>query len=481
MAYIRKVKTKSGATAVQIAHKVYGQITKLEHIGSAHNPEQLKTLLSLAKKRLQGNQMILFPDQENKLEIKLRKSCSNFLYQTLNRQYQELGLSTLNDLDFANLCIARIVEPTSKLESLAVLADLGIGDLSKDRLYRCLQNAGKKDYRKTISQLCFDHVAGQNLNLVLYDVTTLYFEVQEEDEYRKPGLSKERRLEPQIVIGLLVDQTGFPLSLQSFTGNTAETKTILPILEEFKKNHQLEKVTVVADAGMLSQTNLESLVASGYYFVVGSRLTKIPYDITNLSNQPKLTDNQVIVTQKGDYKIVYQYKEKRAKLDRRNIDLQIAKAEKMVSGDVPIKRNKFVTLKSEAKTLNRGLIDKAYALAGIKGYVTNLNVPPQEIINAYHQLFNVEKSFRMAKSDLKARPIFHRKREAIEAHLTVVFAALAISRRIEKQTGLSIKKFVKTLRPLRSGTIIINGTEYHAEPEIPEFIHKLLQKLASGH
>jgi len=106
---------------------------------------------------------------------------------------------------------------------------------------------------------------------------------------------------------------------------------------------------------------------------------------------------------------------------------------------------------------------------------------PQEIINAYRQLFEVEASFRMAKSDLKARPIFHRKRDAIEAHLTIVFASLAISRRIEKLTGVSIKRIVKIIRPIRSGTIVINGTEYPAEPEVPKDIHNLIQKLGSGH
>jgi transposase len=315
----------------------------------------------------------------------------------------------------------------------------------------------------------------------LYDVTTLYFEVQEEDGYRKPGLSKERRLEPQIVIGLLVDQQGFPLSLQSFEGNTAETKTILPVLEEFKRNHNLQGITVVADAAMLSRTNLATLTQNGYSFIVGSRLTKIPYDIASFQKQGKLTDNQIIVTQKDSQRIIYQYKEKRANLDIKNIGTQIAKAKRMVAGTTPVKRNRFVTLEMKKKILNQALIDKAYALAGIKGYVTNLDLPPQEIINDYRQLFNVEASFRMAKSDLKARPVFHRKRDAIEAHLTVVFASLAISRRIEKATGQSIKRFVKTLRPIRSGTIVINRTEYPAEPEIPKDIHTLLQKLKSGH
>ena len=481
MAFIRKVKTKSGATAVQIAHKSGGYLSKLEHLGSAHNPKELETLISLAKERLRGDQIFLFPHQENKLQIKLRRSSSDFLFQILNRQYQQLGFSQLNDSVFANLCIARIAEPTSKLDSLRVLSDLGINGLSKDKLYRCLRKVIKKDYRKIISQLCFDHVDSQNLNLVLYDVTTLYFEVQKEDTYRRSGLSKERRLEPQIVIGLLVDRSGFPLGIHSFEGNTAETKTIIPVLEEFQKKHHLENVTVVADTAMLSRTNLEALVDNDYHFVVGSRLAKIPYDIAQFQKQKSLVDNQIIDTKKDDYRIIYQYREKRARLDIKNIDTQIAKAKRMVDGISPLKRNRFVSFESTKKFLNQKLIDKAYILAGIKGYVTNLNLPPQEIINVYHQLFEVEASFRMAKSDLKARPIFLHKRDAIEAHLTIIFTSLAISRRIKKLTGVSIKRIVNLLRPIRSGTIIINGTEYQAEPEIPKDIHNLLQKLESGH
>lgn len=466
---------------MQIAHKVGGRLARLEHLGSAHNSKELETLISLAKERLRGNQMVLFPDQENKLQIKLRRSSSNFLFQVLDRQYQKLGFSRLRDPDFTNLCIARIVEPTSKLDSLRVLADLGINGLSKDRLYRCLQKVIEKDYRKTISQFCFDHVASQNLNLILYDVTTLYFEVQKEDSYRKPGLSKERRLEPQIVIGLLVDQSGFPLGLRSFEGNTAETKTILPVLEEFQRKHHLGKITVVADAAMLSRTNLESLTDNGYNFIVGSRLTKIPYDIALFQKQRALIDNQIIVTQKDGHRIIHQYREKRAHLDIKNIELQVAKAKRMVNGAAPVKRNRFISLKSEKKVLNQSLIDKAYALVGIKGYVTNLDLPPQEIIIAYHQLFEVEASFRMAKSDLKARPIFLHKRDAIEAHLTIVFTSLAVSRQIKALTGMSIKQIVNLLRPIRSGTIVINGVEYQAKPEIPKDIHKLLNKLESGH
>jgi hypothetical protein len=481
MAFIRKVKTKSGATAVQIIHKNYGQITHINHIGSAHNQEELNTLVALAKIKLQGSQQSLFPDSASKLTIQLKQSCSSLLWRILRQQYTRLGFDQISDDVFVALCIARLVEPTSKIDSLRVLADLGVNQFDKNQLYRCLQNVIEKDYRNTISDLCFHHSTSLGLSLLLYDVTTLYFEIQEEDDYRKPGMSKERRLEPQIVIGLLVDQSGFPLGLHSFKGNIAETKTILPALQAFCTQHGVSTLTVVADAAMLSAANLSALAKAGYTYIVGSRLHKIPYDIAQYQKTQVMSDQQIIVSQYSEYRIVYQYREKRAILDRKNIQKQIDKAQKIVNGQTAATRAKFLTLKAKTKQLNQTLIEKAYTLAGIKGYITNLKIPDQQVIDYYHQLFRVEASFRMAKSDFKARPIFHRKRDSIEAHLTIVLTALALGREIESQTGISIKQFVKVLRPIRSGVIIIEGQEYPATEIIPDSIQTLLRKLGPGY
>jgi transposase len=161
---------------------------------------------------------------------------------------------------------------------------------------------------------------------VLYDVTTLYFEIQEEDNYRKPGRSKERRLEPQIIIGLLVDRNGFPLGLHSFEGNKAETKTILPVIEDFQAQHGLTKVTVVADAAMLSASNLAALTEAGFTYIVGSRLHKVPYEIAEYQKTGEMTDQQIVVSSQEGYRVIYQYRAKRAALDLRNIEKQIAKA-----------------------------------------------------------------------------------------------------------------------------------------------------------
>ena len=481
MSFIRKVKTQSGAIAVQIVHKNYGQVTRIDHIGSAHSQVELAALTALAKQRLLGAQQSLFPDAVSPLQIQLKQSYSSLLWQVLRRQYEQLGFDQLGDDVFAALCIARIVEPTSKLDSLRVLADLGIHQFDKNQLYRCLQKVIDKDYRSTISQLCFSHAASNGLSLLLYDVTTLYFEVQQEDDYRKSGLSKERRLEPQIVIGLLVDQSGFPLDLHSFEGNTAETKTILPVVKDFCAQHSVDRLTIVADAAMLSANNLAALAKSGFTYIVGSRLHKIPYDIAQYQKNRILGDQQIIVSQYPEYRVIYQYRDKRAALDRRNIQKQIDKAQKIVCGQTATTKAKFVTLKAQTKQLNQSLIDKAYALAGIKGYVTNLDIPSQQVIDYYHQLFQIEASFRMAKSDFKARPIFHHKRDSIEAHLTIVLIAITLGRYIESQTGISIKQFVKTLRPIRSGVVIINGREYPAKEIIPQSVQNLLQKLGSGH
>jgi len=482
MAFIRKVKTASGATAVQIAHKEHGKIVRIEHIGSAHTEADIENLLTLARQRLRGTQLILFPETISPLKISLKQSVSHLLLQALIEQYYLLGFGQLKDDVFAYLCIARIVEPTSKLDSLRVLAELGVTGLSKNRLYRCLGQVIARDYRSTLTKCCFARVAAKGISLILYDVTTLYFERQEEDEYRKAGMSKERRLEPQILIGLLVDPSGFPLGLHSFEGNTAETNTLLPVLEAFKKQHGLQNITVVADASMLSNKNLEALTKAGYTYIVGSRLHKIPYDIAEYQKTREMTDNQIITTQlNGSQRIIYQYREKRAQLDMHNIEKQIAKAEKVISGKITVRKAKFLSIKMKDKQLNQALIDKAKALVGIKGYVTDLAIPDEQVIASYHQLWHIEQSFRMSKSDLKARPIFHQKRDSIEAHLTVVFAALATGKLIEKRTGISIKRFVNTLRSVHSGTVIINGKEYPAEAEIPPNVIPLIRKLRVGH
>lgn len=485
MAYIRTYKRKN-STYVQIVYKDGRRISRIKHLGTAHNQIELDLLVNKAKEVLiHSDQQTLFVTKTETPSIVLENTSSKLLYGLILRTYNILGFSSLNDEIFQNLSIARIIEPTSKLDSIRVLGEVGINNISKDQIHRTLVKVSAKNYRKQISQICVNNREIQASSVLLYDVTTLYFETLKEDEKRIPGLSKERRLEPQIVIGLLVDQSGFPLSLQMFAGNTAETKTIIPVLKEFRQEYDIENLTVVADAAMLNRGNIEELVQNNFKYILGSRQHKMPFAIEEyLETHKNPVDLDIIEnTLEDGSRAIYQYGLKRAKLDLKNLEKQVQKAQRIISGTGRLKKNKFIKLESKKKRLDLQRIAKAKKLAGFKGYITNLDFPAQKIIKYYHDLWHVEASFRMSKSDLKARPIFHRKEESIEAHLTIVMTALAVAKSMEEKSGMAIKKIVKLLKPLRTGTLLNKNSGEHMkiEPKIPQEYSELISNLSRGY
>ncbi|WP_201612662.1 transposase [Gulosibacter hominis] len=177
---------------------------------------------------------------------------------------------------------------------------------------------------------------------------------------------------------------------------------------------------------------------------------------------------------------MYHYSFKRAKRDDRNINKMIEKAEKIAVGTRPMKKDRFVSLKGKQPSVDWALVERARQLTGIKGYVTNIPVSLMSghaVVAAYHDLWTVEQSFRMSKSDLKARPIFHRTRDSIEAHLTIVFAALAVSRVVQARTGVSIKKFLTRLAPLRSAVLRTGEQRHTIHPVIPDEATAILENL----
>lgn len=179
-----------------------------------------------------------------------------------------------------------------------------------------------------------------------------------------------------------------------------------------------------------------------------------------------------------DRVIYYQYRADRARRTLRGIDEQIAKAQKAVDGKAPVKRNRFITLTEESKAIDRDLEAKARALAGWKGYTTNIVAQtPEFVIGAYHHLWRIEKAFRMSKHDLQARPIYHHKRESVDAHLTIVFAAMAVTHWIEHRSGWSIKKFVRTARRYRAITIQAGKQTLTAADPIPEDLAEALAEI----
>ena len=542
VAFIRRLRTASGATAVQIAEYADGRQRIVKHVGSAHTEAELGVLLETAREMLadpsQGvldlpvtamppvaplvprrGGSVLFETGGTASAAgrdspgRVVGTSSRVLFDALSAVFTDLGFVGLGDAVFQDLVISRIVEPTSLLDTGRVLTDLGRSPASYSTMKRTLRRAGTGGYRDQVARACFTHAAtASDISLCLYDVTTLYFEAEKEDDLRKVGYSKERRVDPQVVVGLLVDRHGFPLEIGCFEGNRAETTTLIPVIEGFQARHGIADMVVVADAGMLSAGNLKALDEARLRFIVGSRVTKAPNDLASHFrwHGDAFIDGQVIDTitprvatkiaaavndtakraepvwnpevHDRSWRAVWSYSTKRAVRDAKTLTLQENRAKAVIAGEKSARTPRFVTVKNGTRTLDEASLTRARRLVGLKGYVSNIpaNVmPATEVIGSYHELWHVEASFRMSKTDLRARPMFHHTRDAIEAHLTIVFTALAVSREVQARTGLAIANVIKQLRPLRSATIAINGAEQTFPPVIPPQQQAILDAIHS--
>jgi hypothetical protein len=495
--------------AVQIVHGSRRGARTIEHVGSAHDELELEALKAAARQRLVGGQVQLDLGLDPALTaavaagssgpLEIASSRMGHLWDGLSSAYDALGVGRAvgGDEVFRQLVLARIIEPTSKADSLRVLGEVGVEAVSYPTLNRRLRGYADEGFRRKLAAACAAHARLGPASLVLYDVSTLYFETDAGDGFREPGFSKERRLEPQITIGLLTDAAGFPLMVEAFEGNTAETTTMLPTIRAFITAHRLADVTVVADAGMISAGNMRAIEAAGLSFILGMKIPDVPYVVTEWrrDHPDEPIPDGLILTQprpagpadkRRDEVVYYQYRHDRARRTLRGIDEQVAKAEKAVAGKVPVKRNRFIKLVGADKSVNRTLEAKARALAGWKGYITNLAACPdgtpvtaEFVIGAYHRLFQIEASFRMSKHDLAARPIYHHKRESIDAHLSVVFAALAVGRLVEDRTGWSIRRFVRTTRRYRTVQIRAGSQLLTAEDPIPADLRDALTRITT--
>lgn len=444
---MRTVKTASGAIAVQIVWSSRRGSRSIEHLGSAHNEAELAALKAAAAERLAANQAALdlgvsAPSGSDPLSI--ASSQMTHLWDGLCAAYRILGFESATKADnvFRDLVLARIIEPTSKIDAERVLAEVGVESASYATLKRRLPIYAQPRWRQSLATACAWRAGLGPTSLVLFDVSTLYFETDAGDRFREPGFSKERKLEPQITLGLLTDASGFPLTVEAFEGNRAETATMLPVINAFKTAHQLTDVTVVADAGMISEANQVALQAAGLSFILGTRIPHVPNVVCqwHRTHPDTAIPDGLVLTQpwpstsaekaRGipDRVIYYQFRHDRARRTLRGIDEQVAKAERAIDGHAPVKRNRYIQLSGAIKSVNRQLEAKTRALAGWKGYTTNLaTAGPEFVIDAYHQLWHIEKAFRMSKHDWQARPIYHHLRELIEAHLSIVVTAMAVS------------------------------------------------------
>jgi transposase len=451
----RSVKTSSGKIAVQVYYLHNRKRVIVKHLGSASTLDELNHLKHLAEQSIvdYSNQASLFPSSNSGAYSYLEQyECVGFYYRfyydTIQRLITQLGIEELTSSLFKDLIIIRILESASKLRSIELIETyFGI----KHRRQNYYKEAPKWNSLKDHAIAKVNDFAkreyGFDYSLLFYDVTTLYFESFEDDELRKTGFSKDSKSQqPQIVVGLMVSKDGFPIAFDIFPGNTFEGHTILPVVKTFIVKNKVSSFTVVADAAMISNDNIRELKSHGIHYIVGARLGNLPQAIFDeLDAKIKREEGKAIRLHTDKGHLICSFSSARYRKDKYEMEKQILKAKSILKSPSKNTKAKFVKTHNEKLGLNEELIKKSTKLLGIKGYYTDLDeqdLPTNMVIERYHQLYRVEQAFRVAKSDLETRPIFHFKDEPIKLHILICFLALTISKHIEIKTGLSIRRFI---------------------------------------
>lgn len=447
----------------------------VEHIGTAHNDTELALLREKAAQRIVQlkPQLSLLDGLTSEAvsedsHLVVSGSFAAGLWRIIGGIYDHMNLP---DDILKYLVLARIALPKSKLVTARYLGDNLSFKTSASTIYRYMDTLNKDELVARLLDYAQQRAkanTGVAISVVFYDVTTLYFETDDDDldtgsvgnitpGLRKKGYSKDHRFDlPQVVVGLTVDNTGFPLDFQVYEGDTYEGHTLLSGVKTIQKKLLLEntQLTVIADAGMLSAANLDELERQGYHYIVGARIRSLAAKEASKITSWDYAKMGTLDTAVNGRRLIVTYSEKRDKRSKHNRERLITRLrEKLAHGQV-VKKSKYVVLdevdgvetpkgskkrKGSKQTIPlKGHIDEAKLEAdalfdGLKGYVTDTKLTPTEVISHYGTLINVEKSFRMSKSDLQARPTFHYKRERIIAHLTICVCSLAVLREFERR------------------------------------------------
>lgn len=496
MLRIRTIKTGSGARAVQVIYYLNRKRVIYKHIGSAKTDSELETMLVVAQDFIDNYAPTLPFEIETKFDNLLYLDKADFLgvyytylYEILSAIIKKVGLSGINKQFLLDLVIMRILDPSSKLRSIELLETCFGIKHSRKSFYKSARNwlSLKEEVEQIVIKFLKENY-DFNFELLFYDVTTLYFETFDADEFRKQGFSKDNKsLQPQILVALMVTPEGFPVGYEVFPGNTFEGHTILPVVKAFIQKHSIKQFTIVADAAMISNDNVEELRKAGINYIVGARLGNIGNELfQRIHSSLVREDGNTIRLQTEKGYLICSFSNTRYRKDKYEMEKQIQRAEILLKEPGKIKKVKFLKTDNKEPALNNELINRTKVLLGIKGYYTDLEesiVDNETVIRRYHDLYKIEQAFRISKNDLKTRPIFHFKEEPIKLHLLICFMALVISKHIELTTNVSIKKFVTELKKVTDARMFsqITNKEMRIRAKMMPIVEDLIRKLNLPH
>ncbi len=456
--FVRKKLNKSGVTSIQVIEKRSGKSTLVKTVGSAADPLQIESLLKEGRQlivQLKGQSSFYF-DKDNEAQLvdlffngirELRLTGPELL---LGKIFDEIGFNAIGEQLFRHLVLTRLCYPVSKLKTTDYLFKYKGVLIDVERIYRYLDKLSSKQ-KEQVQDISYQHtlkILNNEISLVFYDVTTLYFEAEQEDEFRKTGFSKDgKHQQPQIVLGLLVSTNGYPLAYELFEGTKFEGHTMLPVIEAFRVRYKIKELIVIADAGLMSNDNITELQTKKYQYIIGARIKNETQEIKKKILAARLKSGESLaITRDGYSRLIISYSEARAKKDALNRKRGLEKLEKNLAKGKLSKQhinnrgyNKYLKLEGNITiSIDKEKYNADAKWDGLKGYTTNTSLTKDEIIENYNHLWHIEKAFRIAKTDLRIRPVYHRIKHRIQAHICIAFCAYKVYKELERQ--LSIKK-----------------------------------------
>lgn len=463
--FLRKLKNRSGSISIQIISKADGKYKVVKSIGSCNTEHELRKLWDLGTQeieRLSAQPKLFVSETDNMIE-QIFDNLNNASIRTVGPEiifgkiYNHIGFDAISEDMFRHLVIARLAFPLSKLKTIDYIYRYQGILLDIDAIYRFLDRLNNK-LKEQVEQITFNHtkkVLGGEISIVFYDMTTLYFEASDEDDLRKTGFSKDgKHQNPQIFLGLLVGLGGYAIGYDIFEGNIYEGHTLIPFLEKIAIKFKLKKPIIVADAGLLSNENIKALEEKNYEYIIGARIKNEPDKIRQQILKKKMSDGEILTIKKSiKSRLIVAYASNRATKDEHNRARGLQRLEKQIKAGKLTKSNinnkgynKYLKMEGEiAIKIDYEKFNHDKCWDGLKGYVTNKNIKDKQVIENYKNLWHIEKAFRMSKTDLRIRPIYHRLQNRIEAHICISFAAYTIYKELERvlkieKSKLSIKK-----------------------------------------
>lgn len=483
--FLRRLINRSGSTSVQIILKSRGRYKVLKTIGTNSNEQEIQKLWyrgqqELEYLKLQGE---LFISKQDLLVEQTFATLMNKNIRTVGPElvfgkiYDHMGFNAIKEDLLRHLVIARLAFPLSKLKTIEYLYRYQQVRLDIDAIYRFLDKLNSK-LKDQAEQIAFAHtkkILDSKLSVVFYDMTTLYFEASDEDDLRKTGFSKDgKHQNPQIYLGLLVGLGGYAIGYDIFEGSIYEGHTLLPFLLKITAKFTIEKPVVVADAGLLSNENINALEAQGYQYIIGARLKNEPQNIKQQILQKQLGDGAVLQLNKpSGTRLIVNYASNRAIKDEHNRKRGLQRLEKQIKAGRLTKSNinnkgynKYLKLQGNVTIeIDYDKYNSDGRWDGLKGYLTNTKLPHNQVIDNYKNLWHIEKAFRMSKTDLRIRPIYHRLKRRIEAHICISFIAYGIYKELERilhaeKSSLSVKKAAELTHNMYEVTYVLPQSKH---------------------